>query len=315
MKNNRLSIGQMAELNHTTLATLRLYDENGLLKPVRNVDPTNGYRIYDVLQSTAFHIIQYNKELSLSLKEIKEVLDRSDFDFLSAAYRRKLVDLDKELKGNPLEKTEIEKILLWMDYFRHLPPAGTFTMAYIPKSYVYAEPAADYFQEDFGSVVYDLSHMEGALRQKGARGIYPYDAFLSMKLDDFEAGHYRTEQLGVNLPKEEAAKLHAEVWPSNMSACVYLDDFTQAADYLDQLAGHTARSSIARRPATSPARSSASSTKKTSARPPRSCASKSPSNQAKTLINDESCPRKSHRIIIRQHTTCHKRTLYAVFLQ
>lgn len=48
MKNNRLSIGQMAELNHTTLATLRLYDENGLLKPV-NVDPTNGYRIYDVL--------------------------------------------------------------------------------------------------------------------------------------------------------------------------------------------------------------------------------------------------------------------------
>lgn len=39
----------------------------------------------------------------------------------------------------------------------------------------------------------------------------------------------------MNLPKEEAAKLHAEVWPSNMSACVYLDDFTQAADYLDQL--------------------------------------------------------------------------------
>lgn len=123
MKNNRLSIGQMAELNHTTLATLRLYDENGLLKPV-NVAPTNGYRIYDVLQSTAFHIIQYNKELSLSLKEIKEVLDRSDFDFLSATYQRKLVDLDKELKEILWKKTEIEKILLWIDYFRHLPPAG-----------------------------------------------------------------------------------------------------------------------------------------------------------------------------------------------
>ena len=66
MKNNQLSIGQMAKLNHTTLATLRLYDENGLLKPV-NVAPTNGYRIYDVLQSTAFHIVQHNNELSLSL--------------------------------------------------------------------------------------------------------------------------------------------------------------------------------------------------------------------------------------------------------
>lgn len=108
MKNNRLSIGQMAELNHTTLATLRLYDENGLLKPV-NVAPTNGYRIYDVLQSTAFHIIQYNKELSLSLKEIKEVLDRSDFDFLSAAYQQKLVDLDKELKEILWKKQKLRR--------------------------------------------------------------------------------------------------------------------------------------------------------------------------------------------------------------
>ena len=113
MKNNRLSIGQMAELNHTTLATLRLYDENGLLKPV-NVAPTNGYRIYDVLQSTAFHIVQHNKELSLSLKEIKEVLDRSDFDFLSTVYQQKLVDLDRELKEILWKKAEIEKVLLWM---------------------------------------------------------------------------------------------------------------------------------------------------------------------------------------------------------
>lgn len=238
MKNNRLSIGQMAELNHTTLATLRLYDEMGLLKPM-NVDSSNGYRIYDVLQSTAFHIIQHNKELNLSLKEIKEVLDRSDFDFLSDAYRRKLDDLDQELKKISWKKAEIEKVLVWMDYFRHLPPAGTFTMEYIPKWYVYAEPAArDYFQEDFGSVIYDLSHMEGDLQRKGVCGIYPYDAFLTMKLDDFQTGHYRAARIGANIPKDkaaDAAQLNVEIWPSNMSACVYFDDFTQVAAYLDQL--------------------------------------------------------------------------------
>ena len=52
MKNNKITIGQMAKLNHTTLATLRLYDEKGLLKPIE-VNPKSNYRIYDVRQSMA----------------------------------------------------------------------------------------------------------------------------------------------------------------------------------------------------------------------------------------------------------------------
>ena len=33
MKNKLLSIGQMAKMNHTTVPTLRLYDQLGLLHP------------------------------------------------------------------------------------------------------------------------------------------------------------------------------------------------------------------------------------------------------------------------------------------
>ena len=39
----KLSIGQMAELNHVSEQTLRLYDKEGLLVP-RCVDPVTGYR-------------------------------------------------------------------------------------------------------------------------------------------------------------------------------------------------------------------------------------------------------------------------------
>ena len=38
-----LTIGQMAELNHVTTQTLRLYDREGLLKPEFQ-DKSNGYR-------------------------------------------------------------------------------------------------------------------------------------------------------------------------------------------------------------------------------------------------------------------------------
>ena len=31
MKNNKLTIGQMAKVNHTTISTLRLYDKLGIL--------------------------------------------------------------------------------------------------------------------------------------------------------------------------------------------------------------------------------------------------------------------------------------------
>lgn len=74
MKNNRLLIGQMARLNHTTLATLRHYDKVGILSPVY-VNPETGYRYYDVQQCLVFHMIQHHKALNMSLKEIKEILD------------------------------------------------------------------------------------------------------------------------------------------------------------------------------------------------------------------------------------------------
>ena len=47
MQNELLSIGKMAEINNLTVATLRLYDELGLLHP-RRKDPQSGYRYYDM---------------------------------------------------------------------------------------------------------------------------------------------------------------------------------------------------------------------------------------------------------------------------
>lgn len=44
MKDTLIPIGIMAEMNHTTIATLRLYDQLGLLKP-KYVDEETKYRL------------------------------------------------------------------------------------------------------------------------------------------------------------------------------------------------------------------------------------------------------------------------------
>ena len=45
MRNTLLKIGEMAELNHVSTQTLRLYSKNKLLEP-QYMDPETGYRYY-----------------------------------------------------------------------------------------------------------------------------------------------------------------------------------------------------------------------------------------------------------------------------
>lgn len=69
----KLSIGQMAELNHISEQTLRLYDKEGLLTP-HFVDPSTGYRYYHIAQSAKLDLIQNMKVYGMTLRRIKSFL-------------------------------------------------------------------------------------------------------------------------------------------------------------------------------------------------------------------------------------------------
>lgn len=66
----KMTIGQMARMNHISEQTLRLYDREGLLSPLGR-DEKNGYRYYDIRQSAQLDMIQYMKALGMPLKEIR----------------------------------------------------------------------------------------------------------------------------------------------------------------------------------------------------------------------------------------------------
>ena len=81
MKNKLLSIGQMAKMNHTTVPTLRLYDQLGAAASPYT-DPETSYRYYDIRQNARFDLIQYMKELGMSLEEIQRVLKKEDLQLV-----------------------------------------------------------------------------------------------------------------------------------------------------------------------------------------------------------------------------------------
>lgn len=235
MKNNRLLIGQMARLNHTTLATLRHYDKVGILSPVY-VNPETGYRYYDVQQCLVFHMIQHHKALNMSLKEIKEILRRNDYDFLEQIYKKKLDEVNQALAEFEFRKEELERMMKGADHFCHRPPNGFIQMGFITAEYVYEKKAVrNYVLEDIGSVIYDASSIEGQLIKSGFTEGYLNFPFVTLSLDDIKHQRYRTEKLGIIVQGKNREITGVEQLPSSTSVFVYFEDFSKLCTYAEQV--------------------------------------------------------------------------------
>ncbi|RKJ44197.1 MerR family transcriptional regulator [bacterium 1XD8-76] len=81
------TISQVAELTGISTRTLQYYDEIGLLKPSELAE--SGYRLYDDDALQKLQQILFFKELGFKLKEIKEILQKPDFNKIKAFKRQK----------------------------------------------------------------------------------------------------------------------------------------------------------------------------------------------------------------------------------
>ena len=81
------SISQVAKLTGVSIRTLQYYDEIGLLKPSELT--AAGYRMYDDDALQTLQQILFFKELGFPLKEIKQILEKPDFDRIAAFKKQK----------------------------------------------------------------------------------------------------------------------------------------------------------------------------------------------------------------------------------
>src|ERR1700686_962302 len=76
------TVKQVATMSNVSVRTLHFYDETGLLKPAYHKE--NGYRYYQEPQLLALQQILFYRELGFELKQIKQILNRDDFENLDA---------------------------------------------------------------------------------------------------------------------------------------------------------------------------------------------------------------------------------------
>ena len=81
------TVNQLSKMAGITRRTLHYYDEIGLLKPSRVGD--NGYRYYGEDSLLRLQQILLYRELDMPLENIKEIMERRDFDVLNALENHK----------------------------------------------------------------------------------------------------------------------------------------------------------------------------------------------------------------------------------
>ena len=100
------TVKQISGMAGTTPRTLRFYDEIGLLRPSKVGD--NGYRYYGEESLIRLQQILLYRELDMPLEEIKQIMDRQDFDVLSA------LEVHKEELLKRI--TQLERIIRTVDH-------------------------------------------------------------------------------------------------------------------------------------------------------------------------------------------------------
>ena len=105
-----MTVNQVSKLVGVSIRTLHYYDEIGLLVPPVTTDA--GYRLYDDTSLERLQSIMLFKELEFPLKEIKKIIDSSDFDRNKA--------LNQQIELLILKKERIENLIKFAEGLKNI---------------------------------------------------------------------------------------------------------------------------------------------------------------------------------------------------
>ncbi|MGN0975618.1 MAG: helix-turn-helix domain-containing protein [Gemmiger sp.] len=236
MKHDLLSIGKMAEMNHTTVATLRLYDRLGLLHP-RYTDKETGYRYYDIQQNARLDMIAYMKELGMSLGEIGEVLAQEDITRIEEILIRKNEQIHQQIRELKTQHDAVERAIGCIERYRRSPHTGTVALEFIDRRYIWSISCVEnFYEKGIRSYEQTLLTLREALTAQGLSHVHSYNTGTSIALEDFQNGCFVPDKVFIFTDHRAAATLPGSaIVDSGMYACIYLDSYDDEIDGIQHL--------------------------------------------------------------------------------
>lgn len=202
------TISQVAELTGISIRTLQYYDEIGLLKPSELTQ--SGYRLYDDEALQKLQQILFFKELDFKLKDIREILEKPDFDQIAAFRKQKELLL---LKRNRTDK--LIQLLTRLEKGEQCMSFKEFDLS----DYIHA-------LEDFKS-----NRAEEVIRHWGS--VENFDIFIQkVKDDESEIAKLAIRQFGSVEKYTEAMKYNLEHFSEIMETTEEAKEIARQSDML-----------------------------------------------------------------------------------
>ncbi len=236
MQKDLLSIGKMAQMNRLTVATLRLYDEMGLLTP-RYKDPESGYRYYDITQNARLDMIAYMKELGMSLAEIADVLKKEDITRIETILIRKNEQIHRQMRELKSRHNAVERAIASVERYRKSPAKGTTTLEYIDRRYLVGLSCRkNFYETDIRTYEEELLMLRQSLMERGLSHVHSYATGTSIAGEDFLHGRLVAKSVFVFVDHKDTDRFRdAVILDSGMYACIYLDSYDEEIGYAHQL--------------------------------------------------------------------------------
>ena len=240
-KGGLIPIGRMAELNHISIATLRLYDRLGLLRP-QVVDPETGYRYYGIHQNARLDMIAYMKELGMSLTEIGDVFGKEDISLIEEILARKNEQIHAQINELRAKNDAVERAIESIERYRKSTTTGTISLEYIDRRFYWGIPCQDdFYAEGIDGYERELARLRRALMEQGFDHIHSYHVGTSILQADFEQERFVPAQVFAFTGSRSKAAVGTAVLDSGMYACIYLDSYDEEVEYARRLRDYCAR--------------------------------------------------------------------------
>ncbi|MGX8702702.1 MerR family transcriptional regulator [Caproiciproducens sp.] len=231
----KLTIGQMAKLNHISEQTLRFYDKIRLLEP-DVINRETGYRYYSIKQSAYLDMIQYMKSLGMDLKDIKKHLELGDPSLVKSVLRQKSLQIDEEIRRLKYQKRAIERTLQSYQRYEASPPDGTIVLEYIEERYLYCIDAGMNFY-DYGIEIYEemLRKLKESLISDKLPQIYFCNAGTILRRQNLERRRFYSSEIFVLVDRDVVPEELTVTIPANTYLCIYCNKFEKEKGYIETL--------------------------------------------------------------------------------
>jgi len=231
----KLTIGQMAQINAVSIQTLRLYDREGLLKPLI-VDESTGYRYYHINQSARLDMIQFMKDYGLTLRKIKDHIKHNSIEDTVDFLKKRFVDIDQEIERLKYNQREIGRAIEDYHRYENYPKDHQIFIEYIGERYLYKHQSKkNYFDQDGYGYELMLHELKKDLIFKKLPLTYYRNVGTIMRKENMKRGSFLCNEAFVFVDENFCDNEDVERIPAGMYISMCSDDFYTEIEQAEQL--------------------------------------------------------------------------------